>query len=178
METEFLELENLEGFIRLPGKWPVAKLKFKYQKREHHQPALILRDFSNCQMLDMPLASTYDLEIKLNASPDDIVLWKRNNQDKSVILIVLEQETGLQAIAKNNEGKHVNLIIDLQLNEVSKKALLSGDVKALPDVDKEILIEWILSQINKVKDAGTEEDSQKIPKVTEDEKKKPIFGYE
>lgn len=176
MDTEFLELENLEGFIRLPGKWPIAKLKFKFQKREHLQPALILRDFSNCQMLDMPLVSICELVINLNASTDDVTLWKKNNQDRSAILIVLDEKTGLQAIAKDSRGIFTHLTIDLQLNEISKKALLSGDVATLPDVDKEILVEWILSQINKLEDTETEGDNSKTQKITKDENKKPIFG--
>ncbi len=179
MDAEFLELENLEGFIRLPGKWPVAKLKFKYVKRQHNQPALILRDFSNCQMLDMPLASTYELEIKLKASADDIMLWEQNNRDNSVILIVLDQKTGLRAIAKNNEGKFINLAIDPQMNEVSKKSLLSEDIKALPETDKEILIEWILLQVNKIQDdSDAREDNKTSSKIGADGKVKPFARHE
>jgi hypothetical protein len=109
MDTEFMELENLEGYIRLPGKWPVSKLEFQYKKRMQQQPALVFRDFSDCQMLGMPLISSYDLNLKIDPSPEEIKQWQQDNQDKPLILIVSKKDVGLNAVVKNIEGQYLQI---------------------------------------------------------------------
>ncbi|MBP6103532.1 MAG: type IV conjugative transfer system coupling protein TraD [Gammaproteobacteria bacterium] len=42
-ESEFLGLEDLEAFLRLPGTWPISHLRFKLKKRKPSQKAFIPR---------------------------------------------------------------------------------------------------------------------------------------
>ncbi len=42
-ESEFLALEDLEAFLRLPGTWPISHLRFKLKKRKPSQKAFIPR---------------------------------------------------------------------------------------------------------------------------------------
>ncbi len=43
-EAEFLELNDLQAFLRLPGYWPVTQLQFEPKKRESTIPALVERN--------------------------------------------------------------------------------------------------------------------------------------
>jgi hypothetical protein len=43
-EAEFLELNDLQAFLRLPGYWPVTQLQFEPKKRESEVPALVERN--------------------------------------------------------------------------------------------------------------------------------------
>lgn len=42
-ESEIMNLANLEAYLRLPGEWPVTKVKFNYQTRSENAPAFIPR---------------------------------------------------------------------------------------------------------------------------------------
>ena len=33
MDSEFIQLDDLEAYLRLPGDWPVAKVKFEIKER-------------------------------------------------------------------------------------------------------------------------------------------------
>ena len=48
-ESEFLALEDLEAFLRLPGAWPISHLRFKLKNRRALQKAFIprLKDSNN-----------------------------------------------------------------------------------------------------------------------------------
>jgi type IV secretory pathway TraG/TraD family ATPase VirD4 len=43
MDTEFMNLYDLEAYLKLPGNFPVAKLKFTYKKREEIAESLVER---------------------------------------------------------------------------------------------------------------------------------------
>lgn len=44
--SDFLELENLQAYLRLPGSWPVTKLQFEFKKREPIAESFVPRDLS------------------------------------------------------------------------------------------------------------------------------------
>lgn len=52
LDSEFLELENLQAFLKLPGAWPIAKIAFGIKKRKYHQPALIERAIKDNTFLE------------------------------------------------------------------------------------------------------------------------------
>ena len=45
LETEIKELNDLEAYIRLLGKWPITKVKFPFKERQACEPVFIERDF-------------------------------------------------------------------------------------------------------------------------------------
>lgn len=44
--TDFLELDDLQAYLKLPGSWPVTKLQFEFKKRESISESFIPRDLS------------------------------------------------------------------------------------------------------------------------------------
>jgi len=46
MDAEFLSLEDLQAFLKLPGEWPISKLVFNIRQREALQEAYIAREIS------------------------------------------------------------------------------------------------------------------------------------
>ncbi len=61
-DTEFLELDDLHAFLRLPGNWPVTQLKFDIKQRAEKEPALIERDLSEVLLFERGLAEKEALE--------------------------------------------------------------------------------------------------------------------
>ena len=52
MDTEFLELDDLNAYLRLPGELPVTKVTFEIKNRMMDQPALIPRELSKGLILE------------------------------------------------------------------------------------------------------------------------------
>ncbi len=67
-EGEFLELDDLQAFLRLPGNWPVTNLTFIPKKREVIAPSLVEADLKELLLFE----STAPLEIsdETLASPE------------------------------------------------------------------------------------------------------------
>jgi type IV conjugative transfer system coupling protein TraD len=51
-DSEFLELNDLQAFLRLPGNWPVTELKFEFKKRENVAPALVSRRLTEALLFE------------------------------------------------------------------------------------------------------------------------------
>ena len=51
MGAEFLELDKLEAYLRLPGNFPVAKIKFAIKRRLETEVALIEREMTDVSIL-------------------------------------------------------------------------------------------------------------------------------
>ena len=47
ISTEFSKLNNLEAYLKLPGNFPITKLKFKYQAKGDIAEPLVARDIKD-----------------------------------------------------------------------------------------------------------------------------------
>ncbi len=52
MDLEFLELDDLQAFLRLPGNWPVTKLQFELKERSLTAPTLVKRDLTDVLLVE------------------------------------------------------------------------------------------------------------------------------
>lgn len=57
-ESEFVELEDLTAFLRLPGNWPITTLNFDIRKRAILAPAFVPRDLSHLLITHPPESQT------------------------------------------------------------------------------------------------------------------------
>ncbi len=69
-EGEFLELDDLHAFLRLPGNWPVTDLIFTPKTREIIAPSLVEADLKEFLLFE----STAPLEIDPKSEPGDTSL--------------------------------------------------------------------------------------------------------
>lgn len=68
MDAEFLELNDLNAFLRLPGDWPVTKLVFDVRNRKETQPSLIPREIENVLLMEQSLSEA-EVETKPDVQP-------------------------------------------------------------------------------------------------------------
>ena len=69
-ESEFLELDDLSAFLRLPGTWPITQLAFEVKERGYFQKALVPRELELKNGVDEiaplknedPIAKNLDVE--------------------------------------------------------------------------------------------------------------------
>jgi len=52
MDLEFLELDDLQAFLRLPGNWPVTKLQFELKARQLSEPSLVKRKLADVLLVE------------------------------------------------------------------------------------------------------------------------------
>ncbi len=70
MDAEFLELDDLNAFLRLPGDWPVTKLIFDVRNRKETQPSLISREIENVLLMEQSVSEPeVETETKSEAQP-------------------------------------------------------------------------------------------------------------
>lgn len=72
LETEIKELNDLEAYIRLLGKWPITKVKFPFKERQACEPIFIERAFEIAS-----LSQEVDNLIKQHEAPQPINSSKR-----------------------------------------------------------------------------------------------------
>lgn len=51
MESEVSSLPDLHAYLRLPGEWPVTKVKFQYQSRKANAPAFMPREHQETSLI-------------------------------------------------------------------------------------------------------------------------------
>jgi type IV conjugative transfer system coupling protein TraD len=70
MDLEFLELDDLQAFLRLPGNWPVTKLQFDIKPRTYLEPPLVKRKLEDVLLVEKSEqkseTDTNDTDVKNN----------------------------------------------------------------------------------------------------------------
>ena len=77
-EGEFLELDDLHAFLRLPGNWPVTDLTFTHKTREIIAPSLVQADLKEWLLFE----STAPLEIDASSEAGDTALGVSSSPDE------------------------------------------------------------------------------------------------
>lgn len=60
-ETEFLELPDLQAFLKLPGAWPVTKIELEIRDKTYNEPYFIPRDISKVVIPEVSSTKTTEV---------------------------------------------------------------------------------------------------------------------
>jgi type IV conjugative transfer system coupling protein TraD len=86
MDTEFLKLDNLEAYLKLPGNYPIAKVKFAYIERSKIAHTIVARENQN-----MLLDGSNEVEEK-NSPKNEAKQEKIKNKTKVKETIAINNE--------------------------------------------------------------------------------------
>jgi len=88
MDLEFLELDDLQAFLRLPGNWPVTKLQFELKTRQLSEPSLVKRKLADVLLVEKAEAksesSSKDNTVKEAALPETAIKSPLPEKDLNV----------------------------------------------------------------------------------------------
>ncbi len=81
MESEMMTLKDLEAFIKMPGEWPVAQLKFKLKERLTTEKAFIAREIELGSSLPLIEAALKQAPVVLTDTP--LIQKDENHKDNN-----------------------------------------------------------------------------------------------